>query len=156
MQKTHENNGKPARATTAVVKAEAPGALARPTDVSRLTTPELVARIAQDAQSLFKAEIHLAKTEVHDTVQEIGAAAKRFAIALPLFLGGYFALIAAAIIGLTEVLLPWAAALVVSAILLVPGIILVMSAAKASPKSPLHRTRKSLKQDFELAKDQTT
>jgi hypothetical protein len=154
MQKTLSNNGKPA--TTAVVKAEAPGAVARSADVSRLTTPELVARIAQDAQDLVKAEIHLAKTEVQNTVHGIGVAAKRFAIALPLFLGGYFALIAAAIIGLTEVLLPWAAALVVSGILLVPGIILVMAAAKASPKSPLERTRKSLKQDLDWAKDRAT
>jgi hypothetical protein len=53
-------------------------------------------------------------------------------------------------------LLPWAAALVVAAALLVPGTILVMLAAKASPKSPLERTRKSLKQDLEWAKDQAT
>jgi hypothetical protein len=116
----------------------------------------LVARIAQDAQDLVKAEIQLAKSEVRNTVQGVGAAAKRFAIAIPLFLGGYFALIAAAIIGLTEVLLPWAAALVVAGALLVPGLILVSLAAKASPKASFERTRKSLKQDLELAKDQAT
>lgn len=155
MQKSLEKNGKPA-STTAVTKGEPGGAVVRPADVSRLTTPELVARIAQDAQDLVKAEIQLAKSEVRSTVQGVGAAAKRFAIAIPLFLGGYFALIAAAIIGLTEVLLPWAAALVVAGALLVPGIILVSMAAKASPKNSFERTRKSLKQDLELAKDQTT
>src|SRR5688572_1469952 len=115
MQKTLEKNGKPV-ASTAMTKAEPGGtaAVIRAADVSRLSTPELVARIAQDAQDLVKAEIQLAKSEVRNTVQGVGAAAKRFAIAIPLFLGGYFALIAAAIIGLTEVLLPWAAALVVA------------------------------------------
>ena len=157
MQKALDNG----KTTTAIAKTEPPGAVtagapARPTDVSRLTTPELVARIAQDAQDLVKAEITLAKSEVRTTFQGITAAAKRFAIAIPLFLGGYLALIAAAVLGLSEVLEPWGAALVVAGGLLLPGVILVMLAGKASPKEPFERTKKSLKQDLELAKDQAS
>ena len=148
MQK-NSDNGK----STAMTRAEAPAALARAGDIAKMTTPELVARIAQDAQDLFKAEVHLAKNEVRTTVQGVGAMAKRFAIAVPLLLGGYMALIAAAVIGLMEVLLPWAAALVVAGALLVPGVLMVVLGAKASPKAPLERTRKSLKQDLDLAKD---
>ena len=155
MQKSLDN-GKDLGKTTAVVKTEPPGAVARAGDISRLTTPELVARIAQDAQDLLKAEVALAKNEVRSTVQSVGAMAKRFAVAVPLLLGGYLALIATGIIALSEVLETWAAALVVAGALLVPGVILVMMGAKATPKAPMERTRKSLEQDLKLAKDTAT
>jgi hypothetical protein len=122
-------------------------------DVSRLSTPELVARIAQDAQDLVKAEISLAKSELRATVQDVGAVAKRMAIAAALALGAYFTLLGAAVAGLSLVLETWAAALIVGGVLLVTAIIFAMMGAKAAPRAPMERTRRSLQEDLKLAKD---
>jgi hypothetical protein len=113
-----------------------------------------VARIAQDAQDLVKAEIQLAKSELKSTVQGIGAVAKRMAFAAVLLMGAYFTLLAAAVAGLALVLETWAAALVVGGILLLTGVVLAMLGVKAAPKAPLERTRRSVQEDLKLAKEQ--
>src|SRR5215204_1896148 len=90
----------------------------RPAEIAKLSTPELVARIAQDAQDLVKAEIQLAKSEVRNTVQGVSAVAKRMAVAGVLALGAYLTLLGAAVAGLSLVLETWAAALIVGGVLL--------------------------------------
>ena len=125
----------------------------RAAEVSRLSTPELVARIAQDAQDLVKAEIQLAKSELRNTVQGVGAVAKRMAVAAVLALGAYFTLLAAAVAGLSLVLETWAAALIVGGVLLLSAALLAVLGAKAAPKDPLERTRRSIQEDLKLAKD---
>jgi hypothetical protein len=127
--------------------------IVRPAEVAKLSTPELVARIAQDAQDLVKAEIQLAKSEVRSTVQSVGAVAKRMAIAAVLGLGAYFTLLGAAVAGLSLVLETWAAALIVGGILLLSALLLAKLGARAAPRAPLERTRRSLQEDLKLTKD---
>jgi hypothetical protein len=122
-------------------------------DVSRLSTPELVARIAQDAQDLVKAEIQLAKSELRNTIQGVGSVAKRMAVAVVLGLGAYLTLLGAAVAGLSLVLETWAAALIVGSVLLLSALLLAVLGAKAAPKAPLERTRRSIQEDLKLAKD---
>jgi hypothetical protein len=125
----------------------------RPGEVTKLSTPELVARIAQDAQDLVKAEIQLAKSELRSTVQGVGAVAKRMAVAGVLALGAYLTLLAAAVAGLSMVLETWAAALIVGGVLLLTALMFALMGAKAAPKAPLERTRRSIHEDLKLAKD---
>jgi Putative Actinobacterial Holin-X, holin superfamily III len=125
----------------------------RPAEIAKLSTPELVARIAQDAQDLVKAEIQLAKSEVRSTVQGVGAVAKRMAVAGVLGLGAYLTLLGAAVAGLSLVLETWAAALIVGGVLLLSAVTFAMLGAKAAPKAPLERTRRSIHEDLKLAKD---
>jgi Putative Actinobacterial Holin-X, holin superfamily III len=125
--------------------------LVRPGEVSKLSTPELVARIAQDAQDLVKAEIQLAKSELRNTIQGVGAVAKRMAVAGVLGLGAYFTLLGAAVAGLSLVLETWAAALIVGGVLLVSAVLLAVLGARAAPRSPLERTRRSIHEDLKLA-----
>lgn len=140
--------------TSALVQRKGNGnGVVRAAEVSKLSTPELVARIAQDAQDLVKAEIQLAKSEVRSTVQSVGAVAKRLAVAGVLGLGAYFTLLGAAVAGLSLVLETWAAALIVGGVLLVSAVVLAMLGARAAPRAPLERTRRSIQEDLKLAKE---
>jgi uncharacterized membrane protein YqjE len=130
--------------------------LARAGDISRLSTPELVGRIAQDAQDLVKAEIQLAKAELKSTAQRVTATVSRLAVAAVFLLGAYLTLIAAAVIALSEVVELWAAPLIVGGGLLLLGLVMGLLAMKARPRAPLERTVKSLKEDLQLAKNPGT
>jgi hypothetical protein len=142
------------RASALQRREQGDNGVVRAGEVSKLSTPELVARIAQDAQDLVKAEIQLAKSELRSTVQGVGAVAKRMAVAGVLALGAYFTLLGAAVAGLSLVLETWAAALIVGGVLLVSALLLAMLGARAAPKSPLERTRRSIQEDLKLAKEQ--
>jgi uncharacterized membrane protein YqjE len=131
-------------------------ALARAGDISRLSTPELVARIAQDAQDLVKAEIQLAKSELKTTAQRVTSTVSRMAVAAVFLLGAYLTLIAAAVIALSNVVELWAAPLIVGGGLLLLGLVMGLLAMKARPRAPLERTVKSLKEDLQLAKNPGT
>jgi predicted tellurium resistance membrane protein TerC len=64
-------------------------------------------------------------------------------------LAGAMALIAALILGLAEVMEPWAAALVVGAVLAIIGVAMFATAKKklTATKRPMPRTQSSLQQD---------
>jgi hypothetical protein len=136
-----------------VQKKDAGNGVVRASEVSKLSTPELVARIAQDAQGLVKAEIQLAKSELRSTVQGVGAVAKRMAVAGVLALGAYLTLLGAAVAGLSLVLETWAAALIVGGVLLASALLMALLGARAAPRSPLERTRRSIQEDLKLAKE---
>jgi uncharacterized membrane protein YqjE len=122
-------------------------------DVSRLSTPELMARIAQDAQGLVKAEINLAKTELRADLHGLLATVRRGAVAIVLLAAGVAMLLATAVLALCLVLPAWAAALVVSGALLVSGGIAATWAARGRSKAPLERTRRNLKENLQWAKE---
>jgi hypothetical protein len=48
------------------------------------------------------------------------------------------------------VLETWAAALIVGGVLLVSALLLAMLGARAAPRSPLERTRRSIQEDLKL------
>jgi hypothetical protein len=148
--KPDASNG--ARSEALARPSSAGGALARPGDVARLSTPELMVRIAHDAQDLVKAEIQLAKSELKSTAHQVTATVSRMAVAAALLFGAYLALIAAAVIGLSYVVELWAAPLIVGGALLVLGVVMGLVAMRARPRAPLERTVKSLKEDLALAK----
>jgi uncharacterized membrane protein YqjE len=139
--------------TEALAKAtNGGGPLARPSDVSRLSTPELVVRIAHDAQDLVKTEIQLAKAELKTTAQRVTEMLSGMAVAAALLFGAYLTLVAAAVIGLSYVVELWAAPLIVGGALLVMGVVAALVAIRRRPRAPLERTVKSLKEDLALAR----
>jgi hypothetical protein len=124
-------------------------------DVSRLTTTELMARIAQDAQGLVKAELRLARTELHADVVGVLGRVQRMAIAFALLTAAAAAVLTAGVLALALVMPAWAAALAVAALLLGGGLI-AGRAAKGDRKEPLERTRRHIKEDLEWAKEVRT
>jgi uncharacterized membrane protein YqjE len=117
----------------------------RAPDPSRLSTGELVSRIAQDAQGLVKAEIQLAKAELRTDLNSLLASARRASIAATFVLASLLVLLAAAVLALATLMAAWAAALIVAAALLASGALATWLAARARPAVPLERTRRQLK-----------
>ena len=96
-------------------------------DLERLTTPQLVARLAQDAQTVIKAEIDLGKSELRVGVAGALAALRRLAVGVVLGLLGAGALVAGCVLALAQALPAWAAALVIGALLAVASAIALLA-----------------------------
>lgn len=109
----------------------------------------LFSRLIGDARALLRNELALAKHAISDaaTSAKLGLAA--LAIASVVMLAGAMALIAALILGLAEVMEPWAAALVVGAVLGIIGAAMLATAKRklVATTHPLSRTQRSLHQD---------
>jgi hypothetical protein len=119
--------------------------------------PELIRNLATDLSDLLGKEIALAKAEVRENVNEvktaIGAAATGGAIAL----AGLVILLLSAVYGLSNVVEPWLAALIVGAAALIIGYIMVKGAQKKMSANSLapERTIESAKKDTETLKRAT-
>jgi hypothetical protein len=108
-------------ARSLTVSANQPSAersLAR-SELDRLSTPQLVARLAHDAQTLLKAEIELGKSELRAAVASVEQGIRRATLAVVLGFLAANALVAGAILALAQVLEAWAAAFLVGLILAV-------------------------------------
>lgn len=109
----------------------------------------LFSRLISDASALVRNEVQLAKSEfaAAATNAKIGAAA--LAVASVVMLAGLMSLIAALILGLSEVIAPWAAALIVGIALAVIGFVMFQTAKRklSASAKPLPRTQTSIQQD---------
>jgi uncharacterized membrane protein YqjE len=115
----------------------------------RESAASLFSRLIGDARALVRNEIALAKHEIAEAATNAKLGLAALAIAAVVMLAGAMALIAALILGLAEVMEPWAAALVVGAVLGIIGIALFATAKRklAATKHPLPRTQSALHQD---------
>ena len=118
---------------------------------------ELVQRASLQTAELVRKELQLAQAELKQKGRQAGVGAGMFVAAALIALYGVGALVAAAVIGLSSALEPWAAALVVGAVLLVlaGGIGLVARARtrQALPAKP-EQTMESVHDDVEHIKEQ--
>lgn len=100
------------------------------TEPAREPTPrkrsllELIASIPEQVQQLVEREIALIKAEIIGKLKLIGAGAGMLLGAVVTFLFFIGVLLTLAIIGLSAVLPPWAAALIVAGVLLLVAVIL--------------------------------
>jgi uncharacterized membrane protein YqjE len=126
------------------------------TDFSSGRTPNdqesastLFSRLISDASALVRNEVALAKTELSEAANNAKLGLAAVAIAAVVLLAGAMALIAAIILGLAEVMPPWAAALIVGAILAIIGVAMFATAKRklSATTKPLPRTQNSLQQD---------
>ena len=97
-------------------------------ELERLSTPQLIARLAQDAQSLIKAEIELGKSELRAGVASGVSSLRRLAVGVLLALLAANVLAAGGVLALAQALPAWAAALVVGAVLAVASAIAFLRA----------------------------
>lgn len=115
----------------------------------RETAASLLGRLLSDGSALVRNEIALAKAELQEAATNAKRGFAALAIAAVVLLAGALALIAAAILGLSEVMQPWLAALLVGAALAIVGLIMFTAARRrlSATKRPLPRTQSSLQQD---------
>jgi putative superfamily III holin-X len=86
-------------------------------DVRRLSLPELTVHLTEQVKRLLRVEVALARAELFARGRQAVLGGGLFAAAALAGLGGWLALVAAAVAGIAEALPVWASALIVGAAL---------------------------------------
>src|SRR5690349_6647668 len=125
-------------------------------DTDTRTIPEVLSAVTGDLANLVRKESELVRTEV---AEKIGAAAKAgttMSIGAALLLGGFLSLMAALVIGLSEIMHPAWAALLVGVVAGLIGFTLVRGAAQKVTPSALtpDRAARQLHKDSQFVKEQ--
>jgi MFS family permease len=124
-------------------------------DQENRSTAELVRALSEQSSRLAQMEVELAKAELSEKGKKIGAGAGAFGAAgiVALYMGG--ALVATAILALSEAMDAWLAALIVTAVLGVVAAVLALTGKKSveagSPPVP-ERAIDTTKSDVATAK----
>lgn len=117
---------------------------------------ELFSDLSGDLSSLMRKEVQLAKTEMSENISRTVKNAILLVVAAVFVVFALFALIVAAIYGLSTVVAPWLAALIVAGALLVIAGALAMIGLNALKKASLapKETVRTLQEDVQWAKQQ--
>ena len=114
----------------------------------------LLRQLTHEVPSLITKELALAKAEVSESIRATKAGAGSVATGGAVLLGGFIVLLMSAVYGLSNVVEPWLAALIVGAVVVVIGLIMVSAGKKkfqASSFKP-ERTIHSVNKDKEAVK----
>jgi Putative Actinobacterial Holin-X, holin superfamily III len=119
---------------TRTTQTSAAGQVRRETTVH---TPEgdasvisLLRQLTHEVPALFSKELALAKAEMEKSLTTLKAGVAAVAGGAIVLLGGFIVLLMAAVYGLSTVLQPWAAALIVGGVVMVIGFIMVQAGKK--------------------------
>lgn len=92
---------------------------------SRDSIPDLIRQLANDISTLTSKEMALAKAEFREAANDAKKGVGSIASGAGVAFGGFLILLLSATYGLSEIMPPWGAALVVGAIALVVGMMMV-------------------------------
>lgn len=119
---------------TRTTQTSATGQVRRETTVH---TPEgdasvisLLRQLTHEVPALFSKELALAKAEMEKSLTTLKAGVAAVAGGAVVLLGGFIVLLMAAVYGLSTVLQPWLAALIVGGVVMVIGFIMVQAGKK--------------------------
>ena len=118
----------------------------------------LLSELAGETSTLVRQEIALFKAELSEKLTRTGVGAGALAAGGVIAFSGWLALLAAAILGLSQVLAPWLSALIVAVVVIALGAGLALfgkSRLKADALVP-HRTLNSLREDQAWIRDQVS
>jgi Putative Actinobacterial Holin-X, holin superfamily III len=118
----------------------------------------LLSDLAGETSTLVRQEIALFKAELSEKLTRTGVGAGALAAGGVIAFSGWLALLAAAILGLSQVLAPWLSALIVAVVVIALGAGLALfgkSRLKADALVP-HRTLNSLREDQAWIRDQVS
>lgn len=118
---------------------------------------DLIRNLATDLSTLLGKEIELAKSEVGESVAEAKTAVGAIATGAAIAMAGLVVLLMSAVYGLSNVVEPWLAALIVGAVALLVGYLMVGSAKKKMSANAIvpDRTLDSTKKDKDTLKRAT-
>ena len=120
---------------------------------------ELFAELARETSTLVRQEVELAKTEMSQKAARVGRDVAFLAIGGAVLYAGFLALLAALIIGLGQLGLPWwLSALLVGLIVAAVGGFLIQQGLAALKREDLapRQTVATIKEDVEWAREQTS
>jgi hypothetical protein len=118
----------------------------------------LLSDLAGETSTLVRQEIALFKAELGEKLSQMGLGAALLVAGGIIAFSGWFALLAAAILGLSHVLAPWLSALIVGVVVIALGAGLALfgkSRLKADALVP-RRTLNSLREDQAWIRDQVS
>lgn len=109
----------------------------------------LISNLTTDLSSLLGKELKLAKSEVRESVSGVQTAVGAIAVGAAIAMAGLVALLMSAVYGLSNVVDPWLAALIVGTAALLLGFLMIQSAKSKMNASAIvpERTVESAKQD---------
>lgn len=116
-------------------------------------TRDLLSRLVQDTTELVKKQVQLARSEIERDLRSEIAMAKGIGVAAVCMLLGLNMLLVAFVFALTALMPGWAAALLVAAGVLVVGAVAGFVGWEYRVTRPLERTRRTLKEDVQWAKE---
>lgn len=121
------------------------------------TVADLFSELTQETRLLLQQEVQLAKTELSEKLQKVQHGAISVSIGGALCYAGFLALLAAAIFGLSRVVDPWLAALIVGVITVIVGLAFVASGRESlkAKNLSLPRTSATLQEDKKWIKAHT-
>ena len=112
----------------------------------------LLSRLVGDFAALMRNEVALAKAELSESSTRAKAGVVALIGAVATLLAGSLALVAAIILGLSKVMEPWLAALIVGVAITAVGLFLLQGARKKllPPHLEIERTRAAVRHDVEV------
>jgi hypothetical protein len=113
---------------------------------------ELVRRFSEELLTLFRQEMALATAEVSRTLRKLAAGVASVAAGALVLYAGFLTLLAAAVLGLSHVVEPWLAALIVGGAVTIVGLVLLMAGKKTMEPENLkpRRTVESIREDKDV------
>jgi hypothetical protein len=123
----------------------------------RESTPSLLRRLVDDVGTLFAQEINLLKAETTRSITDVKNATISIAVGGAVAFLGLIFLLLAAVYGLSNVVEPWLAALIVGGVVTLIGIIMLATGRHKLEPSAMapRRTAASLRKDTEMIKGVT-
>ena len=118
------------------------------------STPSLLRRLADDVGTLLAQEVALLKAETARSIGELKASTASIAVGGAIaFMGGFFLLLAA-VYGLSNVVQPWLAALIVGGVVTLVGVIMLSAGRRKLEPAAVapRRTAAALRKDAEMIK----
>jgi peptidoglycan/LPS O-acetylase OafA/YrhL len=112
--------------------------------------------LARESTRLLRQEIALAKSEMLAKLAKIGRGAAELIAGALILYAGFLLLLAAAVLGLSQVVPPWAAALIVGGVVLLVGLGLALKGRRDMTAEKLvpGRTLRTLREDADWAREQ--
>lgn len=121
------------------------------------STPSLLRRLVDDVGALFAQELALFKAETTQAIGDLKAATVGMAMGGAVAFMGAFFLLLAAVYGLSNVVEPWLAALIVGAIVTLIGLVMLASGRRKLEPAAIapRRTAAALRKDTQMIKGVT-
>ena len=118
--------------------------------------PDVLSAVAGDLANLVRKESELVRTEVQEKISDVAKAGVAMSLGAALLLGGFLSLVAAAVLGLSHIMDPAWAAVLVGVVAGLVGYTMVRGAAKkVQPKALApDRAARQIHKDAQLVKEQ--
>ena len=133
------------------VRTDAPYSTAGPEAYGDASIGQLLRQLMHEGAALVTNEVALAKSEARDTMEQTRKGAMAVSAGGLVAFSGFVILLLAAVYGLSTVMAPWAAALVVGAVVTAIGAVMVSAGKRKFSAEALrpHHTMNSLHKDRE-------